>query len=60
MEADVSGAGEIVGDEVVGFNGDAVTGSSEVGPRGKVGADDVEGVTMWALRVNLLVVQQEK
>ena len=42
---DVGGAGEVVGDEVVGFNGDTVMGGSEVGPRGEVGADDVEGVT---------------
>ena len=44
MEANVGGVGEVVGDEVVGFNGDAVMQGSEVGPRGKVRADDVEGV----------------
>ena len=45
MEADVSRVGEVVGDEVAGFDGDTMTGGSEVGPRGKVGAEDVEGVT---------------
>ena len=45
VEANVGRVGEVVVDEVVGFNGDAVMGGSEVGPRGKVGADDVEGVT---------------
>ena len=46
MEANVSRAGEVVGDEVVGLNGDTMMGGSEVGPtRGKVGAKDVEGVT---------------
>ena len=44
MEADVSGVREVAGDEVAGFKGDAVMGGSEVGPRGEVGADDVEGV----------------
>ena len=43
MEADISRAGEVVGDEVVGFDGDTMTGGGEVGPRGKVGAEDVEG-----------------
>ena len=36
MEADVGGVGEVVGNEVAGFNGDAVAGDSEVGPRGEV------------------------
>ena len=45
VDADFSWAGEVVGDEVAGFNGDTVRGGSEVGPRGEVGADDVEGVT---------------
>ena len=45
MEANVSRVGEVVGDEVAGFNGDTMMGGSEVGPGGKVGANDVEGVT---------------
>ena len=45
MKANVSKAGEVVGeDEVAGFDGDATSGGGEVGPRGKVGAEDVEGV----------------
>ena len=45
MEANVSRTGEVVGDEVAGFNGNTMMGGSEVGPRGKMGAEDVEGVT---------------
>ena len=45
VEANVSRVGEVVGDEVVGFDGDTMMGGCEVGPRGKVGAEDVEGVT---------------
>ena len=45
MEADVSRVGEVVGDEVAGVDGNTMTGGSEVGPRGEVGAKDVESVT---------------
>ena len=45
VKANVSQAGEVVRDEVEGFNGNTVVGGSEVGPRGKVRAEDVEGVT---------------
>ena len=44
MEADVGSLGEVMGDEIVGFKRDTVMGGREVGPGGKVGANDVEGV----------------
>ena len=44
MEANVGRVAEVMGDKVAGFNRNTVMGGREVGPGGKVGADDVEGV----------------
>ena len=40
-EANIGRAGKVVGDEVAGFDGDAVTGGNKVGPWGDFGADGV-------------------
>jgi hypothetical protein len=41
-EANIGGACGIVGDEIAGFNGDAVAGGNKVSPGAEGGADDMK------------------
>jgi len=44
-QANISGAGRVVRDQVTRFGDNTVAGSDEVGPRANVSTDNVKGVT---------------